>query len=442
MKNVLIVDDEETVRVTLSEWFSTTYGSKEYKVFTANNGIEAIKILAANQIDLLMTDLNMPKMDGFELLAQMKSDHPRIPIIVISAFSTPDIKTKVVDLGALRFIPKPFSFSDLEGINFPKLLEAPKKSDRGHVNGISLQSFLQLISMEAKSCTLTINAGGKTGEIFLERGELMDARTGKLEGEEASFEIVSWNDEGLTIEIDNVCRTKERKIEFPIMHLLMEAARMADERAIKEAGGVDDDGEPAQDIGERTVILKADQLQAAVEAEAVSPKPAVEPEPPPLKPAPKAPPPQPAAAPAAPPQTASPETPAIAHEQINLGRLNLVKIQERCKEFSALDGFAGAVLLTVNGDILQVVGTSGGNINLERASVYANNILSTVQTHAKNMGLGVTSLIQVDTTGGHLIIAGRSQINLMLVLITSSSLGLAKIMVNSAIKEICVEIGC
>lgn len=440
MKNVLIVDDEETVRITLSEWFSTTYGSKDYKVFTANNGIEAIKILAANQIDLLITDLNMPKMDGFELLAQMKSDHPRIPIIVISAFSTPDIKTKVVDLGALRFIPKPFSFSDLEGINFPKLLEAPKKSDRGHVNGISLQSFLQLISMEAKSCTLTVNSGGKTGEIFLERGELMDARTGRLEGEEASYEIVSWSDDGLTIEIENVCRTKERKIEFPIMHLLMEAARMADERSIKEAGIVDEDGEQKQDIGDSTVILKAGQMQAAVAAENALPEPVPEPEPPPLKPAPQPPPSQ--ATPPPTPQPAAPEAPAPAQEQVNLSRLNLVKIQERCKEFSALDGFAGAVLLTVNGDILQVVGTNGGNINLERASVYANNILSTVQTHAKNMGMGETSLIQVDNSGGHLIIAGRTNINLMLILVTSSSLGLAKIMVNSVIKEICAEIGC
>jgi CheY-like chemotaxis protein len=441
MKNVLIVDDEETVRVTLSEWFSTTYGSSEYKVFLASNGIEAIKILAANPVDMLITDLNMPKMDGFELLAQMKSDHPRIPIIVISAFSTPDIKTKVVDLGALRFIPKPFSFSDLEGINFPKLLESPKKSDRGYVNGISLQSFLQLISMEAKSCTLTVRSEGKTGEIFLERGELMDARTGKLEGEEASYEIVSWSDEGLTIEIDNVCRTKERKIEFPIMHLLMEAARMADEKSINAAGSIDED-EQDQGVGEKTVILKAGQLRDAIEAEEALPMPVPEPEPPPLNPVFKQAP-QPAQPPTAPrPNNPPPVAEAAGQEQINLSRLNLVKIQERCKEFSALDGFAGAVLLTINGDILQVVGTSGGDINLERASVYANNILSTVQTHAKNMGMGLTSLIQVDTTGGHLIIAGRSKINLMLVLVTSSSLGLAKIMVNSAIKEICAEIGC
>lgn len=434
MKNVLIVDDEETVRITLSEWLSTTYGSSEYKVFLASNGIEAIKVLAVNSIDLLITDLNMPKMDGFELLAQMKSDHPRIPIIVISAFSTPDIKTKVVDLGALRFIPKPFSFSDLDGINFPKLLESPKKADRGHVNGISLQSFLQLISMEAKSCTLTVRSDGKTGEIFLERGELMDARTGNLEGEEASYEIISWRDEGLTIEIDNVCRTKERKIEFPIMHLLMESARMADERAIMEGGTAGPDDE-TQEIVDSHLDLKEEQLQRnTAEAEELPGQPALKSASPP---------------PLSTPQTSqspprSPHQPvgleAPQHEQVNLSRLNLVKIQERCKEFSALDGFAGAVLLTTNGDILQVVGTEGGKINLERASIYANNILSTVQIHSNNMGLGVTRLIQVDTKGGHLIIAGRSTINLMLVLVTSSSIGLAKVMVNSTIEEICSEI--
>jgi len=430
MKNVLIVDDEETVRVTLSEWFTATYGPREYNILQAANGISAIKHLATSTIDLLITDLNMPKMDGFELLAQMKSDYPRIPIIVISAFSTPDIKTKVVDLGAIRFIPKPFSFSDLENLNVPKLLESPRKSENGFVNGISLQSFLQLISMEAKSCTLTVRSGPKSGEIFLESGELMDARTGKLDGNEAAYEIISWNDEGLTIEIDKVCHTKERKIEFPIMHLLMEAARMADERSILEAGNKEEDDDD-DDWGrtEKTMILKAAQFQAALAEEAL-PELIPEPEPPPLKPSPKTVVPQPAVA----------ETPGQG--QINLSRLNLMKIQERCKEFSALDGFAGAVLLTVNGDILQVVGSDGANINLERASVYANSILSTIQTHAKNMGMGVTSLIQVDTTGGHLIIAGRSRINLMLVLVTSSSLGLAKVMISSAIDEICAEINC
>ncbi|NTV12595.1 MAG: response regulator [Desulfobulbaceae bacterium] len=433
MKNILIVDDEETVRVTLSEWFSATYGPKEYHILQAANGISAIKHLATTSIDLLITDLNMPKMDGFELLAQMKSDYPRIPIIVISAFSTPDIKTKVVDLGAIRFIPKPFSFSDLEAINVPKLLEPTRKADKGFINGISLQSFLQLISMEAKSCTLTVRAGGKSGEIFLERGELMDARTGDLEGNDAAFEIISWSDDGLTIEIDKVCHTQERKIEFPIMHLLMEAARMADERSIqeassREASGKDDDDDEDWGGTETTMILKAAQFQAALAEEALPVIP--EPEPPPLKPP----------TPPSPPQPAVAEAPRQG--QINLSRQNLMKIQERCKEFSALDGFAGAVLLTVNGDILQVVGSEGSSINLERASVYANSILSTVQTHAKNMGMGVTSLIQVDTTGGHLIIAGRSRINLMLVLITSSSLGLAKVMISSAIDEICAEINC
>lgn len=424
MKNILIVDDEETVRVTLSEWFSATFGRNRYKIFTANNGIEAIKILAANPIDMLITDLNMPKMDGFELLAQMKKDYPRVPLIVVSAFSTPDIKTKVVDLGALHFIAKPFSFEDLEDIDFPKMLDS-KRSDKGFVNGISLQSFLQLISMESKSCTLYIKANGNSGEMYLEKGELLNAVTGDLEGGDAAMEIISWDDEGLSIEIDNECYNKERKIDFPIMHLLMEAARMADERSARAAGIKDE-----EDEGAKAGVHPASAPQDPGVAQPVfAPKPAAATEP------------KPEPAPPQPPQPPPPLTPATGGG-INLGKLNLVKIQEKCKDFAALDGFAGAVLLTVNGDILQVVGSSGGNIDLERASVYANNIFSTVQSSARNMGLGVTGLIQVDTRGGHLIIVGRTKINLMLVLATSSSLGLARVLANSAIDEICAEIGC
>jgi CheY-like chemotaxis protein len=429
MKNILIVDDEETVRITLSEWFSANYGPGLYKTFTAANGIEAIKVLAANPIDMLITDLNMPKMDGFELLAQMKSDYPGVPLIVVSAFSTPDIKSKVVDLGALHFIPKPFSFEDLEGIGFPELLQ-PRKTEKGFVNGISLQSFLQLISMEGKSCTLYIKANGNSGEIYLENGELLNARTGQLEGGKAAYEIVSWDDKGLTIEIDNECHNKERKIEFPIMHLLMESARMADERSARSGEGEDQSEETAA-LQDKTQQLKTDKAAAKPEPKPEpkpSPKSEVKPEPKPV------PPPQPKAA------EQLPKAPAEG--SINLTKQNLMKIQEKCKDFAALDGFAGAVLLSSKGDILQVVGSNGGNINLERASVYANSIFSTIQNSTKNMGMGLTGLIQIDTQGGHLIIVGRSKINMMLVLATSSSLGLARVMANSAVDEICSEIGC
>jgi CheY-like chemotaxis protein/predicted regulator of Ras-like GTPase activity (Roadblock/LC7/MglB family) len=428
MQNILIVDDEETVRVTLSEWFSTNYGPGKYKTFTAANGIEAIKVLAANPIDMLITDLNMPKMDGFELLAQMKNDYPRVPLIVISAFSTPDIKTKVVDLGALRFIPKPFSLEDLEEVDFPDILQ-PKKSEKGFVNGISLQSFLQLISMESKSCTLYIKANGNIGEMYLQNGELLNARTGRLEGGKAAYEIISWDDKNLTIEIDNECRNKERKIEFPIMHLLMESARMADERSARKSGEVADLSD--------TVQLKAPVQPVRTAQPVPRPEPVTrveqKPQPPALKKDPLPQPPRPAAAP-------QPQAPP--ESGINLSKINLLKIQEKCKDFAALDGFAGAVLLTVKGDILQIVGSNGGKINLERASAYANSIFSTVQNSTRNMGLGLTGLIQVDTQGGHLIVVGRSKINLMLVLATSSSLGLARVLANSAVDEICAEIGC
>jgi len=427
MKNILVVDDEETVRLTLSEWFAANHPASGFNIVLATDGISAVKALAATKIDLLITDLNMPKMDGFELLAHMNNDYATVPIIVMSAFATPEIIDKVKNLGAARFIPKPFSFDDLEEIDFQKMLEPRANGAKGVVRGISLQSFLQLINIESKTCTLLIKSGNNAGKIFLEKGDLMNAKAGDLEGAEATYEIISWSDEGLTIEIINECPEKEKKIEFTIMHLLMEAARMEDEKSAAETGiGNDED----------TVVIAKEKMDTIKKEAAPKPEPVTEKPPEPPAP-PSAPEPPPTAAPVAAPPAEAPPAAANATKQIDLSKLDLLKVQSKLKEFSAMDGFAGAVLMTANGEILQVVSTDSSDINLERAGIFANSILSTAQNSTINMKLGNgNNLVQVDTSAGHMVIAGRSGINILLILATSSSLGLAKVMVVKVIDEI------
>ena len=146
MKNILVVDDEEAILVTMVEWFASAHPTANYNILVADNGIEAVKSLSSYKIDLLITDLNMPKMDGFELLAHVNNDYPIVPVIVMSAFNTPDIKNKVRKLGVLLFISKPFSTEDLDAIDFNTIFGDAVQEERGkgHINGITLQSFLQL----------------------------------------------------------------------------------------------------------------------------------------------------------------------------------------------------------------------------------------------------------------------------------------------------------
>lgn len=80
-----------------------------YKVLEANNGIEAIEAMSKNQVDMLITDLNMPGMDGFELIAHVKDDDnlKHIPIIILTTEGKKEMVMKGLTLGANSFLQKP-----------------------------------------------------------------------------------------------------------------------------------------------------------------------------------------------------------------------------------------------------------------------------------------------------------------------------------------------
>ena len=108
MKNILIVDDEETLLLVIVSRFKN-YRDR-FTVFTALNGKEAVKILEAENIDLVVTDLNMPEMDGFELLVYMNNNFPSIPVIVNSAYCTSEMQAKLNTIGTMRLLDKAVDF--------------------------------------------------------------------------------------------------------------------------------------------------------------------------------------------------------------------------------------------------------------------------------------------------------------------------------------------
>jgi|GEM_PF-304983 len=424
MHNILIVDDEETIRITLFEWFASALAG-EANILMAEHGADAVRVMKESPVNLLITDLNMPKMDGFELIAHMNNNHPSTPVIVMSAFATPDIKKKVAEMGAITFLAKPLNFEDLEAIDFPKLLAG----NRGHVNGISLQSFMQLIDMEGKTCTLIIESQGRQAVIYIDKGELIDARTGNMSGEEAAYEILTWSvDEELTIEIDNSCPKMERKIEFTIMHLLMESARLIDER--KNAAEVDQQAKAADQ-----------QPKAGAEQQVPEPQPEPSP-PPPTQEEPEA----PTATEAPPPESTLPDEPAApatngAKVKVNTSAAALVEIQKRLKEFSGLDGFSGVALISHSGETMCKV--SGGNgLNAEKAAVMANNVMIQAKRTATGMGDADCVFIHLETTGGHALVSCLERNNehpdlrLILFLKNDDAMGLAKMMLRTTLEEI------
>jgi DNA-binding NtrC family response regulator len=112
LREVLIVDDEEPLLLSVAEGLSIY--KKYFNLLTATNGMEAVKLLkSAPVIDLVITDLSMPKMDGFELLAYMNRNYPKIKVIMMTAFGTPKIEEIVQNMGLFRYLEKPLDINVL-----------------------------------------------------------------------------------------------------------------------------------------------------------------------------------------------------------------------------------------------------------------------------------------------------------------------------------------
>jgi two-component system chemotaxis response regulator CheY len=108
--NILIVDDSATARGVLAKALRMT-GLPIDAIHYGGNGFDAFAILRKNPVDLLLSDLNMPDMDGFELLERMKEEDllDSIPVVIVSADADDSHLKRLVAMGVKGFLWKPFT---------------------------------------------------------------------------------------------------------------------------------------------------------------------------------------------------------------------------------------------------------------------------------------------------------------------------------------------
>jgi CheY-like chemotaxis protein len=107
--NILVVDDEDALRTVLSSELQ----SEGYSVVSAADGDEAISILQQKSFDLVLLDIKMPRVDGFEVLRFLKERYPKTKVIMLTGFA--DLKNAIESkkLGAEDFVSKPYDLVDL-----------------------------------------------------------------------------------------------------------------------------------------------------------------------------------------------------------------------------------------------------------------------------------------------------------------------------------------
>jgi CheY-like chemotaxis protein len=156
--SVLIVDDEPLLRELMSVWL----GEEGYRVRTAKNGVDALRVLEAEPIDAIVTDIRMPKMDGVTLLKKVKeSASPAPAVVFVSGFADIDLR-EAYDLGAEDLIAKPFTDDEL--LSAVRRIFTPReelwRSTSPPACGTMLQSNFSTVASAREAGQLAFGRGG------------------------------------------------------------------------------------------------------------------------------------------------------------------------------------------------------------------------------------------------------------------------------------------
>jgi CheY-like chemotaxis protein len=230
-RNILIVDDESAILDFLRDGLSSY--QDRFNVYTASSGDEALRIMDGHRITLLITDIRMPIMDGFELIRDAKAKNPDTRFIVMTAYGSDEIFEKSMEYGAIDYLKKPFEFDRFAKKMF-RALEPAKGFRASSFHGFHLTDALQLVHMVRKSQTIRVKTEfGDECWIHLRDGEVVHAELEDLQGEEAFYRIIGL-DGG---EIDSLPLSNDipTTISRSLAALILEGMRLKDERdAVKK----------------------------------------------------------------------------------------------------------------------------------------------------------------------------------------------------------------
>jgi len=184
---ILIVDDDVKLLGSLKNGL-LKFG--QFDIMTAVHGVQALAILKTAKPSIMVTDLQMPRMDGVELLAIVTREYPNILCIVTTELKDHALRKKFQGDSLFSYVNKPFNHIRLHG-EIIKMLDC-----RDEINfrpGIYITAMLPLINLMQKSCIVEASAGReKKGTFHFENGVISDVRTETQTGASALEEMLSW----------------------------------------------------------------------------------------------------------------------------------------------------------------------------------------------------------------------------------------------------------
>ncbi|MCE9576869.1 MAG: response regulator [Deltaproteobacteria bacterium] len=238
--HVLVADDDAWIL----RMVATVLEKRGYSVETANDGEDALARALVRAPDLLITDVMMPRMDGWVLVKALRArpEFAGLPVIFLTALSSDDDRIRGFRLGADDYVPKPFRFEELD-LRVAKTLRRTQTiiqdareqlsaaGLRGDLGQIGLSALLVLVELERKSGLLTLRApDGRSAQVLLRDGRVVHARLDQAAepvDAQCVYHLLGWS----AGEFELVACVVEGpdRVGASTTHLLMEGARLLDE---------------------------------------------------------------------------------------------------------------------------------------------------------------------------------------------------------------------
>ncbi|MFB3917240.1 MAG: response regulator [Terriglobales bacterium] len=254
---VLLVDDNPMIRRMLRQSLEPLAS-----VTTAADGGDALLRAIDDPPDLIISDYQMPGMDGRQLLEKIKTRAAtaHIPIMLLASKSDIAERLKVAQPAVEDFLEKPFFIGDavsrikriLDKIALEKMArEAPGESVvRGSLAQMSVIDLLQSLELGRKTCSLTLSRNGDRCELFFQEGQITHATYGEITGDEAVYKVLTWTESAGGFQIDFSGKSSEQTTTRSTQGLLMEGLRLLDEanRDAEEAAAAAPDSASSEDV--------------------------------------------------------------------------------------------------------------------------------------------------------------------------------------------------
>jgi CheY-like chemotaxis protein/predicted regulator of Ras-like GTPase activity (Roadblock/LC7/MglB family) len=398
MSRILIVDDEAELVSHIAEYLTSYPG--EFEVTACLSAEEGLEVLTKNEVDLLLTDIRLPGMDGIELVHEALELFPGLRVIVMTAFGSEEMRDVAETVGAIDFIEKPLDLEDLR-----LTLHETLQEERNRVGGLDIVDVLQFLALGGYTRVIRVQSGKEKGTLVFDGGELVHVATRRLKGEKALQVLAEWTETSFKELATGDPRRYQRNLSGSTGQIIAKVL------ALRAGAPIASAGEPSARNDART-----DEVRIVTSTTG-----------------------------AAPPANPTGAAPNSGKEDLHMA------IKDHLNEFQGIEGFLGAAVFSSQGEMLD--GLTMGKIDIKAVGMFANNALLNAQKATDQMGVGRGNLIQIRAPQATIIMrclneatdfaatsTGKAHFHTVVVMAPEGNSGMAMMILDKVVGRIADEV--